>query len=360
MPPIQSYGFTANESFEEFKAAVLKTTRRRLSDWRLGKTRYKPAEMLNASFIQDERWQERIGDVVSHTWAESTSAKYRSRIKEYQRFCAELKILKNLWLPASDDILCAFAANMAGKNAGKTVRNDLAAIRAWHIQNNLPWEQISTRLNYVLRGCEKLTPADARKEPQKPVTAEMLRFLIDTLDRNDKADLAILFVTSACFWGQLCGGELCPKSPSIFNPSFIPSVKHLSLPDAKNARKLHLPSTKTKGPRGVLQRNSFSIASSLSSLPLSPYPSSRLLSPYHAYLLASMCARLSLSSCSTWNLDSLDTSTRVYHMYKLIYQSVFNRYLWLAFIPIPLSFYTVSYLVCALIPHVYKLRWRLL
>jgi hypothetical protein len=118
---------------------------------------------LNASYVQNSAWQEKIGDTVSSTWAKSTASKYSLGIKRYQQFCEELNIPENLWLPASDNILCAFAANEAGRKAGRAVRNNMAAIRAWHIQNNLPWKT-STRLTYVLKGCEKLTPKESQKK----------------------------------------------------------------------------------------------------------------------------------------------------------------------------------------------------
>ncbi|KAJ7128283.1 hypothetical protein C8R46DRAFT_818901, partial [Mycena filopes] len=65
--------------------------------------------------------------------APSTLANYGGTVERFERFCATEGVPLDLQLPADEFVLCAFAASGAGTHAGSTVRNNIAALKAWHV-----------------------------------------------------------------------------------------------------------------------------------------------------------------------------------------------------------------------------------
>ncbi|KAJ7478785.1 hypothetical protein B0H11DRAFT_1652519, partial [Mycena galericulata] len=86
--------------------------------------------------------------------------------------------------------VCAFAASSAGIHAGSTARNNIAALKAWHIAQNVEWKG-GSRLHYVLAGVENLAPESSRRPPRPPINATMLRALYDGLDFSNPRDVAV-------------------------------------------------------------------------------------------------------------------------------------------------------------------------
>jgi hypothetical protein len=129
-----------------------------------------------------------------------------------------------------------------------TVDGKLAAVRAWHILNDVPYAG-SLRLNYVLKGIDNLAPDAA--PPRPPITLDMLDLLHVNLDLSSPFDAAVFATATTAFWGQCRLGEVLSKWERSFDPSLIPSVKHLGDPcTPPGSRILHLPWTKTKGAKG--------------------------------------------------------------------------------------------------------------
>ncbi|KAF9224482.1 hypothetical protein BS17DRAFT_828884, partial [Gyrodon lividus] len=104
----------------------------------------------------------KIAHALNHAWADSTLSKYCSVIAQFQSFCDHENIPPQLCIPASEHLLCAFAASRVGALAGDTVQTHLAAIKAWHIYNNKPWRG-SPCLCYVLNGIANLAPSFSKK-----------------------------------------------------------------------------------------------------------------------------------------------------------------------------------------------------
>lgn len=72
---------------------------------------------------------------------------------QFLTYCSIKGIPKCDILPTSESFLCEFAASLAGKIAGKTVRAKCNGIQAWHIQNNFLYHSRVT-LDYVIKGIE--------------------------------------------------------------------------------------------------------------------------------------------------------------------------------------------------------------
>jgi hypothetical protein len=98
---------------------------------------------------------------LEHAWANSTATNYGYALNRFLKFCADEKIPSRLQLPADEFVLCAFAASGAGVHSGSTARNNVAALKAWHVAQNQEW-QGGSRLHYVLAGVENLAPESSK------------------------------------------------------------------------------------------------------------------------------------------------------------------------------------------------------
>lgn len=193
----------------------------------------------------------RVDFAISNAWQDSTLIKYESGVKRFLAFCDHENIPTDLRLPASEFLLCAFAASTAGIRSGSTISSDLSAIRAWHIMNHTPYLG-SLQLQYTLKGARNLTPKSSKRVLRPPVSWEMLDILVKDLNHDDPEDICVLACALAATSGQARLGELLPASLSSYNPSHHPSVSDLRSPStAGGSRALHLPHTKTTGDTGA-------------------------------------------------------------------------------------------------------------
>ncbi|KAF5387865.1 hypothetical protein D9615_000293 [Tricholomella constricta] len=196
--------------------------------------------------------------VISCAWKPSTSAGYSRAIQQFFTFCSDTGVPPSACLPASEDLLCAFAASFSGLLAGNSIRSKCAALRSWHILNGLPWLG-GTHLSYTIKGCEASRPASSFASKRAPVTSNMLSTLLSGLDLNDCRDSCVASVATTAFWGQLRLGELLPDRESLVPERLLPSWSHLGPPNANGSRVLHLPQSKTSGSAGedvVIMRQS--------------------------------------------------------------------------------------------------------
>ncbi|KAJ7694361.1 hypothetical protein B0H17DRAFT_850233, partial [Mycena rosella] len=81
--------------------------------------------------------------------ADSTVTDYGYTVDRFLRFCKVEKIPAKFQLPADGFVLCAFAASGAGVHSGSTARNNIAALKAWHVAQGKHWNG-GARLHYVL------------------------------------------------------------------------------------------------------------------------------------------------------------------------------------------------------------------
>ncbi|KAJ7121999.1 hypothetical protein C8R43DRAFT_900023 [Mycena crocata] len=189
-----------------------------------------------------------IDHAVGNAWAPSTLDKYENGLDHFIAYCDAKDVAPARRLPASEFLLCSFAASYAGSLASSTVEGKLAAVRAWHITNNVKYNG-GLRLNYVLKGVENLAPNSL--PPRPPITKEMLRFLWDNLDFTKPLDCAVWAAAVVAFWCQCRLGELFSKTERSFNPEECPSVHNLGPPCTRaGSRMLFLPRTKTKRSKG--------------------------------------------------------------------------------------------------------------
>ncbi|KAF5372038.1 hypothetical protein D9615_008037 [Tricholomella constricta] len=192
---------------------------------------------------------DRVNRVISHAWRSSTALKYSRSIAEFLRFCDASSVPLHARLPASEELLCAYASSFAGTHAGSSIRNKCSAVRKWHIANSLPYAG-GTQLSYVIKGAENVRPTSSLQPRRTAFSAEMLSALSSGLQPTSASDICVLFVASLAFWGQIRLGEILPSRESNYDSASLPTWADLRLPNSSGSRILHLPSTKLGGTRG--------------------------------------------------------------------------------------------------------------
>ena len=170
-------------------------------------------------------------------------------MSHFHTFCDSEQIPRCFHLPASEDLLCAFASSCVGSIAGFTAKSQIAALKAWHIYNNAPWLG-SARLCYVLHSMENLTPAQSRRPPRPPITRRMLVLLASHLFPSDSFDTCCLVAACCAMWAQLRLSEILSQWECSFTPSKVVCGHHLA--PSFNVNLPHLPPSFHQG--GKIQR----------------------------------------------------------------------------------------------------------
>lgn len=191
--------------------------------------------------------QSQIQHTLKHTWASSTMEKYAYGIQHFIAFCDKENIESCFRLPASKFLLCTFVSSRAGKLAGTTVRNEISAVRAWHILNDSHYHG-GLHLNYIFKGVKNLCPESSKRPPRPPITTQMLLFLHADLNLNNPLDAGIQFTASSAFWGQIRLRKILSPIQDNWDPELILSQYHMCPPHtATSSRIQHLPNTKVAG-----------------------------------------------------------------------------------------------------------------
>ncbi|KAJ3816375.1 hypothetical protein F5880DRAFT_1494351 [Lentinula raphanica] len=152
--------------------------------------------------------------------------------------------------PPTEQLVCEFAVSFAGKVAGATARTYVSAVKKWVIRRGLAWNG-GPRLDQVLKGVNRHTPATSLQEERSPVKIEYLRILIQDRDGNVGFRHCRNAAAMLLFFGQMRAIEALPRSSAVHSyPNSLPRVRDLAEPNGEGARILHLPKTKTQQVRG--------------------------------------------------------------------------------------------------------------
>jgi hypothetical protein len=183
--------------------------------------------------------------------AKSTKLKRAHGVKLFKAFAKRTAVPRSSWLPASEQVLAAFAASFAGKRAAGTVRGYLAAVRWWHTEKGVPWNG-SDLLRNVMKGVDSMTPPSSVRQRKKPITIAMLKAINAGLDHACGRDACIRMVANVAFFSQLRLGEVLHPSRhyASFDRSRQPTLSDVSVAENGIDYCLALPSTKSEPIRG--------------------------------------------------------------------------------------------------------------
>ena len=102
-------------------------------------TRIKQPRILHTLLAILNELMEKANLVENAAVSKTTRSKDASRLNEFLLFCEGLGIKNHDALPASEDLLAAWASSYTGRYAGKTVGAKISAIRKEHERQRLPW-----------------------------------------------------------------------------------------------------------------------------------------------------------------------------------------------------------------------------
>lgn len=193
-----------------------------------------------------------ISEALDGSWSKSTRPRNKAVVKEFIQYAVSLDIPEDEVFPASEELLCGYAASFMGRRAGSTVRGKISVIKGRHEVLGVPYMG-GAKLRRVLKGVEKAAPASSHQAKRPPVTLRMLVFLVKVLDPKIPLHAAVLAIAFIAFFAQVRLGELLPASSRLedFDPAFHPTVSCLGkAATANGSHNLHLPWTKTEQEKG--------------------------------------------------------------------------------------------------------------
>lgn len=177
--------------------------------------------------------------------ARSTAQKYDGAVREFNSFCDSEAVPLEQRLPASELLLCAFAARYVGLHAESTIRSSLLGLRSLHINHGFEW-QGGPRLARVLRAARLHAPPSSKRPLRPPATAQLVAKIVIGLSLSDPFDAAVAAIITTALWGMARLGELIPDTNHPKNTSVFPTRQDLGpLSHSRKSRTLHLPYTKT-------------------------------------------------------------------------------------------------------------------
>ncbi|KAJ4486407.1 hypothetical protein C8R41DRAFT_838186 [Lentinula lateritia] len=191
--------------------------------------------------------------LINASVASKTQNRKRNNIVEFLDWAHQQHLHAKDILPASEVILCEYAAEFGGKLAGASAKAKLSAIKGWTTTKGYAW-QGGDRLRKVLAGVERSAPPSSFRPEREPVKKSHLSILHAELDLTDTngLDCCIAAAADLMFYSQLRAGEILPTNSSLaqYDTRSMPRVCDLSKPTSSGSRQLFLPRTKTSQQRG--------------------------------------------------------------------------------------------------------------
>ena len=175
---------------------------------------------------------ERIAScLIKYNIADSTRRSYATGQSTYISFCVKFSFKP---LPASEQQLILFAADLSHRLSSSTVRSYLSAIRFLHVSSG-HGDPLAGRLQLDLlsRGIRKSKPAG--KDNRLPVTPLVLEKMYGILNRNPSECESKLLWAACClgFFGFLRSGEFTAPSRG-YDPPWHLSVQDIAVDSTTN------------------------------------------------------------------------------------------------------------------------------
>jgi hypothetical protein len=200
---------------------------------------------------------ERVFNVMSNAWAESTRESYSSGLLVYHVFCdvrGYRGIPEELRAPANQVTITSFIASLAGSYSRSAISNYVNGIRAWHVLHGLEWRLSSLETEAALKGAERLAPPSSKRKKRQPYTVNFITKIHQQLQVGDPFDAAVFACLTTCFYAAARLGEFVVPRLDAFSPS-TSHVTSANLrvdrdPNNLEVTILHIPSTKASPVEG--------------------------------------------------------------------------------------------------------------
>ncbi|KDQ52909.1 hypothetical protein JAAARDRAFT_137970 [Jaapia argillacea MUCL 33604] len=191
---------------------------------------------------------ERIEDVITHAWAESTRELYGSGLLVFHVFCDNKSIPEDQRAPASSLLTSSFVSTIAGAYAGRTISKYLYGVRAWHILHGLEWSLNEPEMEALLKAASTLAPTSSKRKKRQPYTIAFISSLRDHLIPDNPLDAAVYACLTTTFYTAARVGEFTVRRLDAFDPTIHvkPSDKRQDQDrNGLTTTTFHLPRTKS-------------------------------------------------------------------------------------------------------------------
>jgi hypothetical protein len=190
--------------------------------------------------------RDRLALALAHGHAPQTSSNYSYAIKRYLKFAASIGFSEAQALPASEELLLLFVCEGLGRTGPGTAKNNLSALRSWHVKQRLPWKRPDC-MSLINKALTEFWPRDVKKPKQRPpIKSSMMLMLADAWKDGSPRQLCAYAIAAAAWCGQCRLGELLPATPSLVDSRRIPRRSTWSGAKVdRRASEIQLPWTKT-------------------------------------------------------------------------------------------------------------------
>ena len=184
-------------------------------------------------------------DLISDSLAQSSQRAYASAQQSFLQLCTSLKIPA---LPATEQVLLLFVADLSQRVCHSTVRSYLAAVRHLHLSRGFPDPlKGCPRVDLALKGLRRRKPRSG--DSRLPITP----LILSTLGRvwaQPPVMYEDLMLWAACclgFFAFMRSGELTLPSGTTFNPSLHLCPADIAVDNSRTPTTLrvHLKTSKT-------------------------------------------------------------------------------------------------------------------
>ncbi|KAG1906165.1 uncharacterized protein F5891DRAFT_942351 [Suillus fuscotomentosus] len=161
---------------------------------------------------------DRILTVIAHSHAPSTRESYGSGLLVFYVFCDSRNVPESQHCPASSILILAFIASCAGLYSGKTLKNYLYSMRAWHLLHGQAWRVEQDQISLALEGGKHLAPAASTRPKWEPFTMSLIIRLHSALDLSTSLHAAVYACLTTSFFTLARTGKFTVPSLRSFNP----------------------------------------------------------------------------------------------------------------------------------------------
>lgn len=139
-------------------------------------------------------------DIVATAFAPGSKTTYAAGLLRFNQFCDKFNIDERDRMPVHEILLIGFIGHNRGQQSGKTMKNWLSGLKAWHDLNGAKWPTESRLVRLARRGAN-IEGAHRKRAPRHPITLEHLRVLHKALDFSLPFHCAIWACATTAFWG---------------------------------------------------------------------------------------------------------------------------------------------------------------
>lgn len=176
----------------------------------------------------------RLELALAHSHAPKTSKNYDYAVRRFIQFAASIGYSEDDALPASEELILLWICEGLGKTGPGTAKQNLSALRAWHLKRRLPWHRPEC-VPFISKALKEFWPRESQKPASRPpITSAMISMLVKSWQGGSPVERCALAIALVAWSGQCRLGELLPESQRAFDPKRLPRRSHWSGPIRSN------------------------------------------------------------------------------------------------------------------------------